>query len=314
MLSDIRTRLKEDSQMNRGAFYSAVYDRAPLGVLRFFADWGYMAGEECRLEIETALGAAETFTEGQAHGAAIESILRKPAFEWTNFRGMIRRTGDERRALGPSDEGANLPDVERKTRRAGVAIHNLMETEAVSQVEEICDGDENFGDVSRVANPTLLPFEVDASGADLAVEAESSLLLNRWLHEGVDAPYGTDYDLIVVSPLQGGRLGAHGSNKAVVNLSQGGEFFATPIRTYLGKSPVVDVPGLTTTIMLGLSGVGGGVKWGWIWHEFNPGRFHVLDMGAEGQDNVLNVQISTSGRVGCNSPNTQGDLYGLATS
>lgn len=311
-LADIRTRLKEDAQMNRGSFYTSVFDRAPMGIIRFLADWGYMAGEECRLEIETALGAAETYTEGQAQGVPIESTYRKPAFEWTNFRGVVRMTGDERRALGPSDEGANIPDVGRKVRRVGVAIRNLMETEAISQVEELVDGDELFGDVSRAANPTLLPFEIDADGADLAVEAESSLLLNRWMHEGKDAPYGTNYDLIIASPLQGGRIATQGSGKAI-SMSQGGDSFLTPVRTFLGNSPVVDVPGVTTTHMIGMTGVGGGVHWGWIWHEFNPGRFHVLPLGAEGVDNVLNEQISTSGRVGLNAPNRQGRFYDLAT-
>ena len=80
----------------------------------------------------------------------------------------------------------------------------------------------------------------------------------------------------------------------------------------VGGAPVVIVPNLTTSIILLLSGVRDG-QWQMIWNEANPGRFHVLDLGAANADNPMNLQISTSCAMVHTNPNEQAKLYGLST-
>ena len=80
----------------------------------------------------------------------------------------------------------------------------------------------------------------------------------------------------------------------------------------IGSAPVAILPNLTSSIILLMSGVKQG-KWGMVWNEANPGRFHVLDLGADGGDNPMNLQISTACAMAHTNPNEQAKLYGLST-
>jgi len=93
----------------------------------------------------------------------------------------------------------------------------------------------------------------------------------------------------------------------------------------VGTAPVMVMPNISTSTLFGLTGATaraqglsqdantGSRTWGITWHEENPGRFAVLDLGANNTDTPMNIQISTDLTLAHTNPNEQTYLTGLST-
>jgi len=311
-VSDISNTLSADAEFVGGPsnFYSSVFLYG-MGAVELLSDWGYQPGEDAMIEIESALDAAETYSEGQALPSPIESTYLNAKFTFKHFRGVIRESGHERRARGPADQGRRVKDPERKMKRAIESIKDKMaktfDDAATHGLEgQVSAGTYAFGDQVRTTHTSLKAYELNASTA-----AVSTALLGKFFHVGADTPYGVNADIGVTSSTQARRIAELGAGKLAIPHAAGGlNLVWTDL--LIGTAPVVIMPNLTTSIVLLLSGVRAG-KWGMVWNEANPGRFHVLDLGAANMDNPLNLQISTSCAMAHTNPNEQGKLYGLST-
>lgn len=314
VVSDISNRLSADAEFIGGpsAFYTAVFEYG-LGIIELLSDMGYQAGEDAMVEIEADLGDAEVYVEGQAMPAPIESTTRNAKFTYKHFRGVARMSGHERRAAGDQGQGLRVSESlsERKVNRAIAAIKYLMATTfddaATYGLEgQISAGTYAYGDQSRTTYTKLKAYELNASSA-----AISTALLNKFDALSRDDPYGAMFDAVITSATQYHKWAELVSGKAALPQIGGGmNLFATGLT--LGSAPVFMLPNLTSSIVLGMTGVFQG-KWGFIWNESNPGRYHVLDLGAANSDTPLNLQISTAGAMVHTNPNEQGKLYGLST-
>lgn len=310
-VSDITNRLSADAEFVGGpsAFYTSVFSYG-MGVLELLSDGGYQAGEDAMVEIESALDSAEVYTEGQAMPLPVESTYLNAKFTFKHFRAVIREGGHERRARGPADQGTRIKDPDRKIQRAIDRLKYLMATTFDDNDTYGLQGQisqsKNYGDQSRTTNTTLKPYKLNASSA-----AISTALLNKWLGLGQNDPYGAYPELVVMSATQFHKIAELGSGKLTIPSAAGG-MNLTPTSLVIGGCPVVLMPNLATSIVLGMSGVRSG-EWQLIWNEANPGRFHVLDLGASGMDNPMNLQISTACAMVHTSPNKQSYIDSLST-
>ena len=291
-------------------FYSSVFTYG-AGIVEILSDGGYQPEQYAKVEIESALDAAEVYSEGQALPSPIESTYLNALFAFKHFRGVIRETGHERRARGDRDQGMRVTDPERKMRRAIVSIRDVMaktfDDAATYGLEgQVSAGTYAYGDQSRSTNTSLKAYELNASSAAL-----STALLGKFYHVGADTPYGCTGGLAITSSTQARRWAELGSGKlALANADGPLNLVFTDL--VLGTSPVAILPNFATAIILHLTGVREG-QWKFYWNEPNPGRFHFLDLGAANSDNPMNIQISTSGAMAHTNPNQQAKLYGLST-
>lgn len=308
-VSDITNRLSDDAKHVSSVFRSVVFDYG-AGIIEMLRDGGYSPGTSAKIEVEVNLGSAELYTEGQNLPTPIESTDIVVSFAHKHFRAAIRESGHERRARGPSDEGLRLKNPERKMERAMFAIRDLMaqsfDGTSAHELQGIISASTNFGDASRTTYTKLKSYELNASSA-----AISTALLNKLYTLSQDTPYGSMGDLCLVSATQANKWAELVSGKlAMPDVASGS---LTPTGLVFGSAPVKILPNLTNSVVLLLTGATTG-DWEWIWNEANPGRFHVLDLGAANADNPMNLQISTAGAMVCYTPNKQAKLYGLSTS
>lgn len=325
-VSDIANRLSDDAAYAGGGFYTAVFSYG-MGVVELLSDWGWQPGgpdQAAYVEIEVDLGAAEVYSEGQAMATAIESTYREAQFAFKHFRGVVRETGHERRARGPNDEGARVKDPERKVQRAIAAIKLLMATTfddaAIYGIQGIISASTyNFGNQSRSTYTKLASYEVSADSAGI-----STALLNKCVYRGADSPYGAAPDLILASPTQIDKLAEVAAGKLYApSMDVAGGLHLIPTGMRAAGAEVVSMPNLTNSVCLFLTGArrrapgdsdtGNKTNWGLVWNEPNPGRFHVLDLGAGGLDQPMNLQISTACAIVCNNPQQQVKLHTLST-
>lgn len=312
VVSDISNRLSNDAQFHGSAFMTAVFDYG-VGIIGELTDWGYMPGQNLKIELEADRDDAEVYTEGQALPAPLESTYINASFAYKHFRAVIRESGHERRARGPADQGTRIADPTRKQKRAVAAIAYLIATTfddaAIYGLEgQISAGTYNFGDQSRTTYERLKAYELNASSA-----AISTALLNKFNYLAMEDPYGAMFDFVVTSTTQGHKWAELGSGKLALNTANGA-LNLMPTDLMLGAAPVYILPNLTTSIVLGMTGVkDGSGRWGYAWNEANPGRYHVLDLGAANSDTPMNLQISTALAMAHENPNQQAKLYGLST-
>lgn len=309
--ADIANRLSDDSQYARGMFATAVFEYG-MGVVELLDDWGYRPGANAYIEIEADLDAAEVYTEGDPMPAPIESTYLEAAFAYKAFRGVIRESGHERRSRGPNDEGTRIKDPERKMKRAMAAIVYLIaktfdDAQTYGIEGQVSAGTYAYGDQSRTTYTKLKAYELNASSA-----AISTSLLNKWVNLGKDDPYGAQFDYVLGSATQVNKINELMSGKLAAPDISGRPAALTPSDVRIDGAPLLLVPNLTSTILIGLTGVNTG-NWGKIWNEANPGRYHVLDLGAANSDTPMNLQISTSLCIAHDNPNKQSKLYGLST-
>ena len=308
-VSDITNRLSDDAKFAKSEFLSVVFDYG-AGVVDMLQDGGYAPGTTAKIEVEADLGSAEVYTEGQALPSAIESTYIVASFSHKHFRAVIRESGHERRARGESDQGVRIADPERKMKRAIFAIRDLMaqtfdDTSAYG-LQGIVDATTAFGDQSRSTYTKLKSYELSASSA-----AISTALLNKLYTLAQDTPYGAQPDLCLVSATQAHKWAELVSGKlAMPDVASGS---LTPTGLMFGSAEVKILPNLTNSVVMLLTGTKTG-DWQFIWNEPNPGRFHVLDLGAANSDTPMNLQISTAGAMVCYSPNRQAKLTTLSTS
>jgi hypothetical protein len=121
------------------------------------------------------------------------------------------------------------------------------------------------------------------------------------------------------------------SAKLAIPSVGGGTTELIPVGITIGGAPLFILPNLGTSTIYGLSGAGGGPRqptamplsdsenyqssrtWRVKWHEEAPGRFHVLDLGANNADIPLNLQISTMLTMYHVNPSQQVLISGLTT-
>jgi len=325
-VSNISAMLSEDAATERGAFFTAVFSYG-MGIVELLKDGGYKpAGPDqtVRVPIETDIdGAVQEYAEGDGLPAWIEPEYAMAQFSVKAFRGVIRQTGHERRALGQSGEAGIAPDMVNAKLRAVInrikyLIATTYDDDAVYGIQDLIDSSAAFGGLSRTTYSKLVSYLLNASSAGI-----STSILNNWWHRGMNDPYGCAFDLVLMSTTQASRLAELGSQKIDTTPSDAtGGLNLVVTNLMVGTAPVVIVPNLATSIVLGLTGArrrapgdadGGGDAWQVWWSEPNPGRFHVLDLGAGEADNPMRLQISTSLAVGCTVPQRQGKIYGLST-
>lgn len=326
--SDILNRLSDDAQyVNDGAFYTAVFTYGQ-GVIELCEDAGYQAtgpDEAAYVEIEANLGSAETYTEGQTMPAAIESTYLEAKFAFKHFRGVIRENGHERRRHGSLDQGARVVDPDRKLKRCIAAIKDKIATTFDDNdtygLQGQVSASVNYGDQSRTTYAKLKAYSLAASNA-----AVSTNLIGKWLALAADSPYGCRPDVILCSATQAYKIAELGATKAAwPDVAKPGGLGLIPTGIMLHGAPVIQVPNLLTSTVYALSGARmrpqgvnsdgdyGERTWKVIWGEENPGRFHVLDLGANNTDTPLNLQISTCLVMLHTNPNMQAVLTGLSS-
>jgi len=326
--SDILNRLSDDAQyVNGGAFYTAVFSYG-MGVIEFCEDGGYQAtgpDEAAYVEIESDLDAAESYVEGQSMPSPIESTVREAKFAFKHFRGVIRESGHERRRRGSMDQGARVVDPDRKLKRCIAAIKDKIATTFDDAdtygLQGQISASVNYGDQSRTTYAKLKAYALAASAASV-----STNLLGKWLALAADTPYGCHPDLILCSATQAYKIAELGATKAAwPDVAKSGGLGLIPTGIMLGGAPVVQVPNLLTSTVYALSGARmrpqgvnsegdySGRTWQVIWGEENPGRFHVLDLGANNTDTPINLQISTCLCILHTNPNQQAVLTGLSS-
>jgi len=310
VVADISARLSADREQVNSAFVTAVFEYG-TGIVGLLSDWGYQAGQNAKLEIEVARGAAQVFTEGQSLPSPAEGTSVSASFAFKAFRSVIRESGHERRARGPNDEGMRIQNPEYKMGVAIRGIRDLMaqtfDDAATYGVQGVISaGTYAFGDQSRTTYAALKSYELNASSAAL-----STALLNKFVTLSKDTPYGTNFDAIILSATQAHKLGELVSGKLAIP-AVGGQTDLIPTDFVVAGAPVMVLPNLTSSVVLGLSGLMAG-EWGFVWNIAAPGRFDVLDLGAANSDTPLNLQVSSAGAMLCNYPQKQGKLYGLST-
>lgn len=325
-VSNISAVLSADAATEKGAFYTAVFSYG-MGLVELLSDGGYKpAGPDAtvRVPLETDIGgAAEIYSEGDGLPAWIEPEYAVAQFSVQSLRAVIRMTGHERRALGESGEAGLMADMQNAKVRAAIdrikyLIATTYDDAAAYGIQYLIDSTQNFGGLSRTTYSKLVSYVLNASSA-----AISTSLANNFYHRSQNDPYGCAFDLCLTSTVQASKMAELGSGKlafATPDQPGGLNLVVTDLR--IGTAPVVILPNLTTSIILGLTGArmrapgdasGGGSSWKVWWAEPNPGRFHVLDLGAGEADNPMRVQISTALAVGTTQPQRQGKLYGLST-
>jgi hypothetical protein len=322
-VSNIVAVLTNDASTDQSAFYTAVF-KYGKGLIQLLNDDGFKptgASGKIQVPLEVDTGDAETYNEGQSLPAFLEGTYGIPAWDVKHFRAVIRMTGHERRALGTAGEAGLMPGlVDAKIRRAVARIEYLMATTyddaAAYGIQHMIDATQDFGGLSRTTYTRLRSYVLNANSAYI-----STSLLNRFHYLSQNDPHGAAYDLVLIPAAQAAFMAELGSQLlALPSADLGGGLNLVPTSLRVGSAPVVLVPNLTNTIVLGLTGArlrtsgetSASHAWGWTWCEPNPGRFHVLDLGAGEQDNPMRVQISTAGAMTCNQPHTQGKLYGLS--
>ncbi len=311
-VADIRNALSADAQFPDSEFYKATFEYG-MGVIELLTDGGYAPGEYAYVEIEAERGDAQVFTEGQALPTPVEGTIITPKFAFKNIRAVVRSSGAERRAMGENGEGLRFGNPERKVQRAIEAIRYLMATTfddaaIYGLVGLISETTYAFGDTSRSTYDHLQSYEYDP-GTSVAL---STSVLNYFIHRSGEDPHGCAFDMVLMNAIQASRYAELVSGKAALPSVSGGPQNLIPTGLAVGAAPLFILPNMLSSIVLGLTGVREG-KWKWVWHEPSPGRFHVLDLGADNSDTVVNLQISTSGCMYCTNPQQQGKVVDLST-
>ena len=326
--ADITQLLSADQeQVNKGsAFYTAVYLYG-MGVIQIMDDWAYQAGDAAIVQIETDLsagGSAQVYSEGDGMPAPIETTTRNAKFAFKAIRGVIRESGHERRMRGQGDLGLVVKDPQRKIKRATAAMKDLIaktfDDSAAYGLEGQISASTNFGDQVRTTYTALKAYSLAAASSN-----PTTALLNKFVQLGHDTPYGVAADIAIGPATQAHKMGELGSGKlAIGSASEAGELVVTNLS--VGTAPLYILPNVSTSKIFLLTGatmrpkelstdmVSGSEKtWGVVWNEPNPGRFHVLDLGANNADIPVNIQLSTSLAMVHTNPNQQAVLTGLST-
>ena len=308
--ADLANRLNADAEMIDSQFRTVLFDYG-MGIVDLLADGGYQPGDSSFVELEVSRDDAETYSEGQQLPDPLESGYQRPEFSFVAFRAVIRESGHERRKRGQGDAGLSIPDPQRKMNRAASSMARQIalyfDGTADGQLQGLIDATTAFGGLSRTTYSKLKSYEL--SGATAAV---STALIGKLVTVGADDPYGVQGDVAIASATQVRRVrevlaGKHApTSMAGVNALVGTGVDLVP------GLPLMMLPNLTNTEILVLSGVRSG-SWRTTWNEPNPGRFHVLDLGAANSDTPMNLQISTSLNIMCSQPNEQSKLTSLST-
>ena len=308
--ADLANRLNADAELANSAFLSVVTEYG-MGVVDLMPDGGYAPGASVMLEIEVARDAAESYSEGDPLPDPIESTYVRPKVDFVHFRGVIRESGHERRKRGLNDAGLSIPDVDRKLRVAAEAIAYQIalyyDGTSADQIQGMIDSTTNFLDTSRSTYTALASYELDGSS-----HAISTALLGKWLTVASDEPYNCIPDVVLASATQIRRIRELGSQLLALPSASGPMALVPTMVEAIPGVPIVMVPNLTTSILLALSGVRSG-SWRRVWNEPNPGRYHVLDLGAANSDTTMNLQISTALAIVCDQPQKQAKLTALST-
>lgn len=330
MQSDVTDRLSEDSHLAQSTFNSVVFDPG-IGGLALAHNWGYRPGPTADVELELDLDTSNyqvAYTEATAIPSPVESTNKRA--KWTNVdaRVVIRVSGRERRDIGESQQGASTDRgtayYDRKIARGMMVLRRGLHLYFIAQATYGFAGIVSAGTYALGSSSALnrsatytkaQSYELNASSADVSID-----LLNKFAHLASDSPYGCSPNVAMASATQAYKLAQAGGDKfAFPSVQQAGELVVTGLS--IGGAPVIVVPDFTTSLILLLTGakrpdgpdMGEMGDWGRVMNEPNAGGYHVLDLGSNNHDWVLNVQLSTALSLCCKSPQRQAKLYGLST-
>lgn len=313
-LANIRDRLSDDAQYSgMSSLFRTVVFEYGAGIIEKFTQESYQPGETAKVELEVDIGDAEVYSQGDGLPIPLESTTKTAGFSFKAIRAVIRETGHARRARGPQNEGLRVQvaddEIMKCYRRIRDKIATTFDDPATYGVQGIISaGTYGFGSaaglsLSRTTYAKLASYELNAAAPI------STSLVNQAHYRAQDAPYGAAVDFYVAPAVQCQKYAELGSGKMLVLAGQGGPTDLVATELQIGGRPVYMLPYLTTTVILGFSGIA--TDWWLIWNEENAGRFHVLDLGADSSDTPMNIQVSTSLAIACTSPNKQVKIYGL---
>ena len=297
--------LLTDDKKLVGGLVSSVYDKTDALIGRVIPMRGYRAGSGIEIKINTSgNGSAEVYTEGQSMPAAAGQTVYTSTFLFKQFRVVVGETLPAMRARGPQGQGFQdgLPG-DLDLMGAARDLKNLMTTTftAAGQVYSldgiIDDSGTYFGTLDRAVYTTLVSYKLDGSSAAL-----STSLLNKAAFRSKSSPYGARVELWLSEGIQEGAAAELASAKAA-HPSMGGNVDLSPAMVSAANRPFVFLPGLATSIILGLTDVDG--SWGYISNEqgnmaVEGSSLYWHQLGS--QDSSYSGSLETAGLVYCTRP------------
>ena len=310
--ADLANRINEDAELANSQFLTVVGEYG-MGCVELMNDIGYRPGAALKLEVEVDRDAAEQYDENDQLPDPLESDYGRPEWAYKDFRAVVRESGRERRERGLGDAGLSIPDPDRKLQVAARAIAYQIavyfDGTSDGQIQGLIDSSTAFGGLSRTTYSKLASYEVSASNASVSIALISKLLTMMR-----DDPYFGMPEVVLASATQLNVMkGSVAGGKLELDFTRGPATLTPSGIDAEPGVPVMMLPNLTNTVLLALSGVSDG-SWIMAWNEPNPGRYHVLDLGAGESDTPLRLQLSTALAIGCKQPQRQGKMTTLSTS
>jgi len=257
--------------------------------------------------ITAANTSAELYSENDAAPARGYQQTLTVNFAFKHIRVLFGLTGHARRYLGSNWQASYADGFDVELNKAVEDLRDLATTTFLGTqiygLEGIVDSTTAFGNQSRSTYTSLKSYELSGASASI-----STSLLNKWLHNAKDAPYGGDVELVLISPTQGGKWGAAQSTQGVGGAPVGGALIPATLGAD-GRILVHEIADLTNSVAVGLTGVDR--YWDYWVNEDSPGGLHIKEYGAA--DDSDTIQVSTAGALTCTAPQRQTKLTTLTT-
>lgn len=311
--AELEALLRDDSQANDSEFLTTVWEPKD-SILELVERIERKGGTRCKVKLETARSpAAQVYAEGDGLPAALVATTRDGYLDWIDIRCVIEETGHAMRAAGAQNEGFEIEDPDYLLRIANAQIAAAMAEQYQAQLEYQVSSTNAYpqaAQLSRVTNPSLVSWEVDASGG--AIDAD---LLTDLVVGGRGSPNGCRPELVTVSDGQFAVALKLATDQIAHNLAPGGQsaVMLTAAGLYVSGVPVIPVDYQTDTIAFGWTGISTR-RIRVVPHSLGAGGYDVLNLGPGEQDRPLRLQISASGAIYAVNSHEQGRLYDLAAS
>jgi len=192
------------------------------------------------------------------------------------------------------------------------ALRAVVSQQGIAQLEFQVSPTNAFpqaGQLNRAVFTALQSWSVNGGGIAITQPTVVNLAFG-----GNGAPFGTRLEVIIAPSNQHLRA-LNLANAIMANQALVGQ--TGPDRTLLlsgtdvvvGSIPIIPVDDMTTTIMIGLSGVRGRLNWEVINHSLSPAGYDVLDLGPGENRNPLRMWIGTSFAIASKAPNQDALLW-----
>jgi hypothetical protein len=304
--SVLQSRLSTDREFETGVFDTVFRNDAFIGLLPFKGVFGGDSGRKFNM-VTSANSSAEQFSEGDSPQNTGNQTVVTATQSWLSWRIFIGETGHAMRDKINSGVMDGQDDAEFQL--ALKDLRDLMNTDlmgtAATGVLGLIDATTNFMDLSRTTYATLKAYVLDP-GTNIAI---STKYLNKADALCREAPYGSPgVELWLAASVQWGKIKELGSGKHAPGADGIGVYNPIPKAVDIGMGPMLPVPDLTNTVIIGLSRVG--ETWGYYSHQDGPGNVHIRQYGS--QDDSEKIQIATSGCIGCTQPQWQVKIKDLS--